>query len=143
MQFDYLIKNTGNSFYPVTKEEIVEVEEALNCRLPKELTSFFLTIGYGFFKSSLANFNRLMDPYSIRDFKLKRNDFEFYADMELYEHLEDRLVFFEVSTALLAIELTEKETSRIYYDDRVIADSLAEFVRKLSLDETYFWDDVE
>ena len=82
MKYDYLVSNKHNSFYPVALEEIEEVEEVLGLKFPKELKDFFLNVGYGFIKGSKYNINRIMDPYSIRDFRLKQNDYEFFQTLK-------------------------------------------------------------
>ncbi|EAG2980615.1 TPA: SMI1/KNR4 family protein, partial [Listeria monocytogenes] len=107
MKYSYLVSNKNNSFYPVSLEEIEEVEETLDLKIPKELKDFFLNVGYGFIKGSKYNINRIMDPYSIRDFRLKQNDYEFFPDIEVYDELEEEIIFFEGSeTALISIKLT-------------------------------------
>ena len=45
---------------------------------PKLLRDFYLEIGYGFIGSKVGNINRIMDPVSVLDFRLRQNDFEFY-----------------------------------------------------------------
>lgn len=97
MKYSYLVSNKNNSFYPVSLEEIEEVEETLDLKIPKELKDFFLNVGYGFIKGSKYNINRIMDPYSIRDFRLKQNDYEFFPDIEVYDELEEEIIFFEGS----------------------------------------------
>ena len=74
-----------------------------------------------------------MDPYSIRDFRLRVNDFEDYPDIEIYEEFEDnKLIFFEGSElALISLELNENNRSPVYYYDIQIATSLEEFLRKI------------
>ncbi|EAD2760306.1 TPA: SMI1/KNR4 family protein, partial [Listeria monocytogenes] len=52
MKYSYLVSNKNNSFYPVSLEEIEEVEETLDLKIPKELKDFFLNVGYGFIKGS-------------------------------------------------------------------------------------------
>lgn len=59
-------------------EEINEVEKVLNLNIPKELKNLLLEIGYGFINGAECNVNRIMDPESIRDFRLRKGDFEFY-----------------------------------------------------------------
>lgn len=83
-----------------------------------------------------------MGPSSIRDARLKVNDFEFYPDIELYEGLEeDKLLFFEVNeSALLLIEISQEQKNAIYYDDIKIADSLEEFLKKVIEDDGYYID---
>lgn len=81
-----------------------------------------------------------MDPYSVRDFRLRDNDFEFYPDIEIYDEFENnKLIFFEGSeSALMSIELNEKNSSPVYYYDIQIADSLEEFLRKIEKNDKYY-----
>ncbi|GLO68090.1 hypothetical protein MACH08_38740 [Oceanobacillus kimchii] len=81
MSLDFIKEDNENSFYPVSEYEIEDVETELNLKFPKELVNFYLEIGYGFIKGSEFNINRIMDPYSIRDFRLRINDFEYYPDI--------------------------------------------------------------
>ena len=127
-------------FYPVSCEEIRIVEEELGFNLPKELKEFYCEFGYGFLGSKKGYPNRIMDPYSVRDFRLKQNDYEFFEDIELYEHFEeDKLIFFEQDeSALLSIELGNHEKSKIFYYDAVVATSLQDFLEKMERDEFFF-----
>lgn len=97
MKYSYLVSNKNNSFYPVSLEEIEEVEETLDLKIPKELKDFFLNVGYGFIKGSKYNINRIMDPYSIRDFRLKQNDYEFFQILKFMMNLKKRLSFLKVA----------------------------------------------
>ncbi|MGZ0050503.1 SMI1/KNR4 family protein [Brevibacillus gelatini] len=140
MSFEFIKANKENSFYPVTENEIKEVEKELNLKFPKELVNFFIEVGYGFIKGSEFNINRIMDPYSIRDFRLRVNDFEFYPDIEIYDEFENnKLIFFEGSeSALMSIELNENNRSAVYYYDVQIAASLEEFLRKIEENDKYY-----
>lgn len=109
MKYSYLVSNKNNSFYPVSLEEIEEVEETLDLKIPKELKDFFLNVGYGFIKGSKYNINRIMDPYSIRDFRLKQNDYEFFPDIEVYDELEEEIIFFEGSETALINYVMEQD----------------------------------
>ncbi|GAE94752.1 hypothetical protein JCM21714_3940 [Gracilibacillus boraciitolerans JCM 21714] len=64
---------------------------------------------YEFIKGSEFNINRFMDPYAVKDFRLRVNEFEFYPDIEIYDEFEDnKLIFFEGSeSALISIKLNE------------------------------------
>ena len=100
MEFKELIKDKGN-FYAVADSEIMQAENDMQMQLPAELVRFYKEIGYGFFKSVKGNINRLMDPLSIRDFRLRQNDFEYFPDMEIYaEFEENKLIFFEVNESI-------------------------------------------
>ncbi|MCM3195755.1 SMI1/KNR4 family protein [Priestia megaterium] len=140
MGYKSMKANQENSFYPVTENEIKEVEKELNLKFPKELVNFYIEVGYGFIKGSEYNINRIMDPYSVRDFRLRDNDFEFYPDIEIYDKFENnKLIFFEGSeSALMSIELNEKNGSPVYYYDIQIATSLEEFLRKIEVDDKYY-----
>ena len=107
MKYDYIKNSNKNIFYSVNTKEINDVEKELSLKIPKELMEFYLSIGYGYIKGSDFNINRIMDPRSIRDFRLRQNDFEFYPNIEIYDEFEgDKLIFFEGSeTALISIEL--------------------------------------
>lgn len=126
-------------YYPVSEKEIETAESELNTIFPGALKEFYNNVGYGFFNSSLENVNRLLDPLSVRDFRLRQNDFQNYPDIEIYDNFEDnKLIFFEVNeSALLSIGLID---GRIYYYDTPIADSLNQFFDKFIEDETYYFD---
>ncbi|EBW3349901.1 SMI1/KNR4 family protein, partial [Salmonella enterica subsp. enterica serovar Javiana] len=94
--FEEIKNNLKNTFYEVKLFEIEEVENELGIRFPEQLRKFYLEVGYGFISGSDGNVNRIMDPYSVRDFRLRQNDFEYYPDIEIYDEFEDnKLIFFE------------------------------------------------
>ncbi|MFS0656943.1 SMI1/KNR4 family protein [Bacillus sp. 179-C3.3 HS] len=140
MSYEFMKVNQENSFYPVTENEIKEVEKELDLKFPKELVNFYLEVGYGFIKGTEFNINRIMDPYSVRDFRLRVNDFEFYPDIEIYDEFENnKLIFFEGNeSALMSIELNENNRSAVYYYDIQIATSLEEFLRKIEENDKYY-----
>ncbi|MBC2257918.1 SMI1/KNR4 family protein [Listeria booriae] len=139
MSYKFIKSIEGNEFYELDKSEVTLVESELGIEFPVALKDFYNEIGYGFLKNSGSNVNRLMDPESVRDFKLRVNDFEFFPDIEIYDEYEEgKLIFFEASeTALMSIG-TEKTDSRIYYYDVPIADSLEEFLIKMVEDDKYY-----
>ncbi|MBE5099329.1 SMI1/KNR4 family protein [Priestia aryabhattai] len=142
MRYDFVTNQQDNQFYHVCEADIEEVERTLGLKFPFELRKFLLEVGYGFLRGSEYNINRIMGPSSIRDARLKVNDFEFYPDIELYEDLEEgKLLFFEANeSALLLIEISEEQNNAIYYDDTKIADSLEEFLKKVMEDDNYYID---
>ncbi|GAB1775392.1 hypothetical protein COJ70_27545 [Priestia megaterium] len=142
MRYDFAAIQKNNQFYPVCETDIEEVEGTLGLKFPFELKKFLLEVGYGFLQGPEYNINRIMGPSSIRDARLKVNDFEFYPDIELYEELEEgKLLFFEANeSALLLIEISEEPHNPIYYDDIKIADSLEEFLKKMMEDDRYYID---
>ena len=136
MGYEIIKKNEENSFFLVTEKEILDVEKELDLKFPKELIRFYIEVGYGFINGSEFNTNRIMDPYSVRDFRLRANDFEIYDEFE-----NNKLIFFEANeTALMSIELNEKDKSAIYYYDIKIANSLEEFLTKIQEDDKYYLD---
>ncbi|MEC1383600.1 SMI1/KNR4 family protein [Bacillus velezensis] len=145
MKYDFIKTYKENTFYQVSENEILEVENKLGLRLPYDLRQFLLEVGYGFLKKSEYNINRILGPASIRDARLKVNDFEFYPDIEVYEELEeDKLIFFEANeSALLLIVLGNEQNNSIYYDDIKIADSLEEFLIELMKNDKYYLDLIE
>ncbi|WP_397540285.1 SMI1/KNR4 family protein [Rummeliibacillus pycnus] len=142
MNYNFIKANKENSFYSVTESEIEEVEKKLNLKIPIELVNFYLEVGYGFIKGSEFNINRIMDPYSIRDFRLRINDFEFYPEIEIYDEFEsNKLIFFEGNeSALMSIELNNNNENPIYYYDIQIATSLSGFLRKIDENDKYYLD---
>ncbi|WJE30007.1 SMI1/KNR4 family protein [Bacillus altitudinis] len=140
MRYEQIKSNRENSFFPVIEKEIMNVEKELDVKLPKELIHFYLEVGYGFINGSEYNINRLMDPYSVRDFRLRVNDFEFYPDIEIFDKYENnKLIFFEANeTALMSIELNEIDRSAVFYYDVKIADSLEEFLIKIQENDKYY-----
>ncbi|MGN7760631.1 SMI1/KNR4 family protein [Paenibacillus sp. 22594] len=145
MSYDFIKRNSFNTFYPVTENEISNMEKALNLRIPNELKKLFLEVGYGFIKGSENNVNRIMDPYSIRDFRLRENDYKYYPDIEIYDEFEvNKLIFFEGNeTALMSIDLNESINNPIYYYDTQIADSLKDFLVEIEKDDKYYLEFVD
>ena len=142
MLFEKIKYNDGASFYPIKESETQNVEKELDIIFPLELRNFYLNIGYGFLKNSEYNINRIMDPESVRDFRLRKNDFEFYPDIEVYNDVEDgKVIFYEVNeSTLISIELCDKEKNKIYLYDIKIADSLEEFLDKMLKNDSYYLD---
>lgn len=140
MGYEQIKTNIDNSFFPVIEKEIMNVEKELDLKFPKELIHFYLEVGYGFINGSEYNINRMMDPYSVRDFRLRVNDFEFYPDIEIYDEFENnKLIFFEANeTALMSIELNGIDRSAIFYYDVKIANSLEEFLTKIQENDKYY-----
>ncbi|GHU63083.1 antitoxin YxxD [Clostridia bacterium] len=141
MSYKFLTKK-NNTFYPVSSTEIIEVENSLDLVLPNSLKDLYNEIGYGFIKGSENNVNRILDPYSIRDFRMRENDFEFYPDIEIYTEFEiDKVIFFEGNeSVLISIGFTENNKNAIFYYNTQIAASLMEFLQKLQDNDMYYMD---
>ncbi|MBG0973027.1 SMI1/KNR4 family protein [Bacillus cereus] len=125
-------------FYPLPKEEIAEAEDLLKMQFPKELKRFYEEIGYGFLKTNKTLINRFMDPFSVVDFRLRQDIYEYNPNLDD----DESLVFFEVSEiSFLTIKFKqENELGQcpIYYGSTKIADSLEEFLIKMEGNPDYY-----
>ncbi|WP_338631790.1 SMI1/KNR4 family protein [Clostridium baratii] len=129
------------TFYDVTDIELDTLENELHLTLPKELKEFYLFKGYGFWRGN--NINRLMDPISVIDFRLRRNDYDCFnenVEMEMFKEYEvDKLVFFEADAfTYISIGFSNENEGKIYYCDIEIAESLSEFLIRIQNDENYY-----
>ena len=140
--FEEIKNNLKNTFYEVKLPEIEEVENELGIRFPEQLRKFYLEVGYGFINGSDGNVNRIMDPYSVRDFRLRQNDFEYYPDIEIYDEFEDnKLIFFEGNeVSMISIAFDNDKSNSIFYYDEKIAESFIDFINKISKDDTFYYD---
>lgn len=122
-------------FYPVTDEEITSLETELQSKLPAELADFYSQVVYDFIKKGTGKRNLFMDTYSLQDINLRRGDFEYDPDLEIYADIynDDKLLFFEVNEGVyLAIDkFDNKEKNAVYYFKDKIADSLEELIHKI------------
>ncbi|PAF34165.1 SMI1/KNR4 family protein, partial [Terribacillus saccharophilus] len=132
--FDF-IKFGKNKFFRLEENELLEAEERLGFALPSELRAFQLQVGYGFILGGNHAINRMMDPDTIADIKLREGIYEFDPDLDgIYEE-NDRLVFFEVNEGVyLTLGLTTNKQSPVYYFDTQIAESLEDFLREVNKD---------
>jgi hypothetical protein len=142
MSFEFL-KNATSKFYEVTDDEVNELERRLEFTLPKELKFLYQEIGYGFINDNKFNANRIMDTYSVFDFRFRNDEYSRH-DLSTYDDYENgKLIFFERNeSSFLSIEITDNAESKIYYYDIEIATSLKEFFEKASENDMYFMDDV-
>ena len=103
---------------------------------------FYKEVGYGFLSSQVDNINRVMDPKSILDFRLRQNDYEFYPDIEIYEEFEDdKLIFFEGNeSSMISIGIGEENEGIVYYYDVEISKNLKEFLDKISQNDSFYYD---
>ncbi|HFJ9286800.1 MULTISPECIES: SMI1/KNR4 family protein [Bacillus cereus group] len=128
-------------FYPLSKEEIAEAEDLLKMQFPKELKRFYEEIGYGFLKTNKTLINRFMDPFSVADFRLRQDIYEYNPNFDDVDD-EESLVFFEVSEiSFLTIKFKqENEIGQcpIYYGSTKIEDSLEEFLIKMEENPDYY-----
>ncbi|KQL58581.1 MULTISPECIES: SMI1/KNR4 family protein [Bacillaceae] len=143
MKYEFLKANKNNQFYPLDETVIKQAENDLGITFPKELREFYMELGYGFLKGDSGNINRLMDPLSVRDFRLKQNDFEYFPDIDLYDDLVDEYVFFEVNETVLFTIKRLDDGNPIFYDEILIANSLEEFLIQFSKDDSYYMEFVD
>lgn len=138
--FETIANYKGNKFYKVKTNSIEASQESLGIVFPKDLTEFYKHVGYGFLKSEKDNFNRIMDPESVAEFRLRAGQFANYSDLDIYDAYErDQLVFFEICEGCyISIGFTKRNNGKIYYGKKEIANSLEEFLTKYQNNENYF-----
>lgn len=139
--FGKIKSNPSHQLHSLTKDEIKNSESKLGIIFPKLLREFYLEIGYGFIGSEVGNINRIMDPESVLDFRLRQNDFEFYPDIEIYDEFEeDKMIFFEANeSVLISIGFGSDNSGKIYYYDEEISKNLGEFLEKLLEDDAFYY----
>lgn len=139
--FEKIKLNPLNQFYPLNVDEIKNSELKLGIDIPQLLKDFYIEVGYGFITSKVENVNRIMDPVSVLDFRLRQNDFEFYPDIEIFDEFEeDKLIFFEANEAvMISIGFGPDNRGKIYYYDVEISKNLKEFFDKLLEDDTFYY----
>lgn len=138
--FETIANHKGNKFYKVKTNSIESAQESLGIVFPKDLIEFYKQVGYGFLKSEKDNFNRIMDPESVAEFRLRTGQFANYSGLDIYDAYErDQLVFFEICEGCyISIGFTKNNYGKIFYGKKRIADSLEEFLIKYQDDENYF-----
>lgn len=101
------------------------------------MLKLYTEIGYGFVINQEGAINRLIDPETCADIRFREDIYEFDPDLELYSNYEiDKLIFFEVNEGVyLQIGI---EDNKIYYLDEIIANSLEEFIKKISKNPDYW-----
>ncbi len=138
--YENIVNKDGNKFYPVKKNSIVEAQKETGVIFPEDLVRFYGEIGYGFLSTTKDNFNRIMGPDSIREFRLREGQFANNPELEIYADSErDKLVFFEVCEGYyLSIGISKRNKGKIYSGKKMIAKNFEEFLIKYQEDERYF-----
>lgn len=138
--FKSIVDKEGNRFLEVGEESIIDAQEELEIVLPEMLVQFYKEIGYGFFKSSRYNFNRIFSPQSLCEFRLRKGQFEGDTELEIYDEYEqDKLVFFEICEGnYLLIGFVKNNNGKVFYGNRMIANDLKEFLGEYQKNENYF-----
>ena len=126
--FDEIKKDLD--LYKVDRQIVLDAEKRMKVKFPKDLFDFYINHGCGFVKNDRMAFNRLMDPGSCADIRLREYPYTYDPDLEAYEEYErDGILFFEINEGTYTS--IGFEDGKIYYADRVIADSLMEFLKKI------------
>ena len=86
--FEYVLNQKGNKFYSLNEDIIIEAEKEMGIIFPEELRSFYIQIGYGFLNTKRDNFNRIMDPYSVCEFRFRTGQFANIFELDIYESYE-------------------------------------------------------
>lgn len=138
--FKDIVNRKGNKFYSLDKNAVDRAQEDLGIIIPKELREFYEEIGYGFLNSEEGYFNRIMDPQSLCEFRFREGQFANNPELDIYEGYEqDGLIFFEICEgSYLSIGFSKKNNGKIISEDKIIANSLKEFLIKYQDDERYF-----
>lgn len=138
--FEKIKNNSDNRFSLVTNDEIQLAEKRMNILIPFELKEFYRNIGCGLMYSNVNANNRLIDPLTCADIRLREDFYEFDPDLELYESFEkDKMIFFEINEGVYAlIEISNNKRNKIYFGDEVIANSLEEFLEKIGENPDYW-----
>lgn len=138
--FEYVLNQKGSKFYSLNEDIIIEAEKEMGIIFPEELRSFYIQIGYGFLNTKRDNFNRIMDPYSVCEFRFRTGQFANIFELDIYESYEkDKLVFFEICEGVyLSIGFSKNNNGKIYYGKEEIAINLREFLKRYQEDENYF-----
>lgn len=124
-------------WYSLDLKDVNEAEQRMGVPFPESLKSIYKKYGYGFVMNSEGAINRLIDPMTCADIRLREDIYEFDPDLELYGPFEkDKILFFEVNEGVyISIGIKDE---KIYFVNQVIAHNLVEFLLKISEDPDYW-----
>ena len=89
--------------YDLSENQILDAEKRMGIGFPRDLFDFYVEYGYGFVNNTKQAINRLMDPQSCADIRLREDIYEFDSDLEMYETYEDEaMLFFEINEGVYA-----------------------------------------
>lgn len=127
-----------HTFYPVKEDEIDQLKSNLERELPYELVLFYQEIGYGYFYDKDECFtDLLMNPRQVMEFKLGKGNYEYSEEREHLDNCD--LVFFEIDADLhIYVKLYGKQQGNVFLGKRKIADSIKDFVDKVTQTSNYF-----
>ena len=82
-------------WYRLDMKVVNEAEQRMGFSFPKSLRTVYQKYGYGFVTNTEGAINRLMDPLTCADIRLREDIYECDPDLELYESSEtDKILFF-------------------------------------------------
>lgn len=138
--YENIVNKQSGIFYAVNKEKVLEAQKNMGVIIPDDLLVFYDEVGYGFLASKEDYFNRIMDPNSICDFRLRKGMYANNSELEMYSDNEkDKLVFFEIcEDYFLSIGFSKNNYGKIFDGEVVIADNLEQFLIKYQENERYF-----
>ena len=127
-------------FYPVPIEAIDSAEKQMKRQFPESIKQFYLNVGWGFFEDESKSFiNLLMSPSDIADFYCAKGNYVYAEEREFLEEYE--FVFFEVdANCHITLNLVDNVEEGIYFGTDKIAESLLEFLTRMSEDSNYYDD---
>lgn len=128
--------NENNDYLCIENiEEEIKAAEENGLVIPLELKTFFRNQGYGFIAKNEENLNfqRLLSPEEMVDFKNRIDIYSYLELDEYYKQVEEKgLIFMEYcEETYIWIGTNENNLGEIYYFDEKIADSFNEFIEKL------------
>ncbi|TKI61248.1 SMI1/KNR4 family protein [Lysinibacillus mangiferihumi] len=139
MKFAFIKNNTTLQFTPINSDEIEHVEGELGITFPNELKLLLMEIGYGsFIGEDELDENCILSPSSIRDFRLRQGYFEAFPR---YDEINKLIFFIGWESVPFSIELTEEQQNPVYNNKNKIANSLEEFLLKISENPEYYQPD--
>ena len=124
-------------WYEVSEKDIVSAEQRIGFSFPKDLKTIYKKYGYGFVNNQVGAINRIIDPITCADIRLREDFYEFDPDLELYSSFEkDKLLFFEVNEGVyISIGFDD---GKIYYLNEVIGNDIFEFLFDVSENPDYW-----
>ena len=141
-----------HSFHSLSIDDIVKQEKRLGCAFPPELREFYLKIGWGMlcFKDKEA-LNEIIDPEQLTDIIIKEGYYEGWQDDNIEQWDRKRMFpfFYTIDQIYFCLDLTRKDKdgrSPVVDPNEwgkgytPIADSIDDFIRKMTLKTNYYYD---
>lgn len=124
-------------WHTLSYNSIIDAELHMGIVFPKSLNTIYQNYGYGFVKNKEGAINRLLDPMTCANIRMRKDIYEFDLDLEVYLPFEkDKLLFFEVNEGVyLSMGINDE---KIYYLDRLVANDIFEFIVNISNNPDYW-----